>query len=166
MSQKNLTRKVVSVEEIYEDGKLTRHRQNSQVPKEPYFVKLYLKDLAHLRELPAWVSGVLYELLQRMDYNNEIILNSTIKKRIADELSLVLGTIDNALVKFVQRDILFRQDKGVYLANPYLFGKGLWEDIEEIRMKVTYRPNVEPNIETEIIDRIVPTELSFMTSTS
>jgi hypothetical protein len=129
-------------------------------------VKLYLKDLAHLRELPAWVSGVLYELLQRMDYNNEIILNSTIKKRIADELSLVLGTIDNALVKFVQRDILFRQDKGVYLANPYLFGKGLWEDIEEIRMKVTYRPNVEPNIETEIIDRIVPTELSFMTSTS
>jgi hypothetical protein len=151
------TRKITSVEEVYEDGVLTRQRRNSRIAKEPHFVKLYLKDLAHLRELPGWVSGVLYELIKKMDYNNEIVLNSTIKNRIANNLGVVPKTIDNALSKFVQKNILFRQDKGIYLANPYLFGKGLWEDIEEIRMKVTYRPNVEPNIETEIIDLVVPT---------
>jgi hypothetical protein len=158
------TRKITSIEEVYEDGILTRQRKHSQVGKEPNFVKLYLKDLTHLRDLPGWVSGILYELLKKMDYNNEIILNSTVKNRIAKELGVVSKTIDNALGKFVQKQILLRQDKGIYLANPYLFGKGLWEDIEEIRMKVTYRPNTEPNIETEVIDRTESTELSFMTS--
>ncbi len=156
------TRKIISIEEVYEDGILTRHRRNSQVGKEPSFVKLYLKDLTHLRELPAWVSGVLYELLKKMDYNNEIILNSTVKSRIANDLDVVSKTIDNALGKLVQKNILLRQDKGIYLANPYLFGKGLWEDIEEIRMKVTYRPNTEPSIETEVIDRTVPIESPFI----
>jgi hypothetical protein len=94
------------------------------------------------------------------------VLNSTVKRRIADELGIVSGTIDNALVKFVNRNILFRQGKGVYLANPYLFGKGAWEDVEEIRMKVTYRPTGKADIETEIIDRVLPSALPQMMAAS
>jgi hypothetical protein len=166
MSEKPKSRKITSVEEVYEDGKLIKQRRSSQIPREPNFIKLYLKDLAHIRELPAWVSGVLYELLKKMDYNNEIVLNSTVKRRIADELGIVSGTIDNALVKFVNKSILFRQGKGVYLANPYLFGKGAWEDVEEIRMKVTYRPTGEADVETEIIDRVMPSALPQMKAAS
>jgi hypothetical protein len=31
-----------------------------------------------------------------------------------------------------------RKDKGMYIANPSLFGKGKWNDIKEIRMSISY----------------------------
>ncbi|RZK34951.1 MAG: hypothetical protein EOO61_12750, partial [Hymenobacter sp.] len=105
------------------------------------------------RNLPAWVSGVLYELLKKMDYSNEIVLNSTVKNRIAEELNIHPKTIDNALVKFVNKKILFRQGKGVFLANPFIFGRGNWGEVEEIRVKVSYRANGDKEVEAEIIDR-------------
>lgn len=146
------TRKVISSEQIYEDGVLTRGRRIERVPKEPHFVKLYLKDLAHLRDLPAWVSGVLYELLTLMDYKNEIVLNSTIKNRIASKLEIHPKTIDNTLVKFVDKKILIRQGKGVFLGNPYIFGRGTWSEVEEIRMTVVYQANGDKDVQAEIID--------------
>lgn len=148
------TRKINFIEEVYEDGVLVQGRKVSQVSKEPHFVKLYLKDLAHLRNLPAWVSGVLYELLKKMDYSNEIVLNSTVKNRIAEELNIHPKTIDNALVKFVSKKILFRQGKGVFLANPFIFGRGNWGEVEEIRVKVSYRANGDKEVEAEIIDGV------------
>jgi hypothetical protein len=153
MSEQTATRKINLIEEVYEDGVLVRGRKTSQLPKEPHFVKLYLKDLAHMRELPGWVSGILYELLKKMDYTNEIVLNSTVKNRIAEELGINPKTIDNALVKFVDKKILFRQGKGVYQANPYIFGRGSWHDVEEIRMSVSYKPNGEKEIHSEIVEQ-------------
>ena len=152
------TRKVISSEQVYEDGVLTRARKIERVPKEPFFIKLYLKDLAHLRDLPAWVSGILYELLKKMDYTNEIVLNSTVKNRMATELNIHPKTIDNALVKFTSKKILIRQGKGVFLANPYIFGRGGWSEVEEIRMTVVYRPNGEKDVQTEILN---DTDLSY-----
>ena len=145
------TRKIKFVEEIYEDGVLSKGRKTEQLPKEPHFVKLYLKDLAHLRNLPAWVSGVLYELLKLMDYTNEIVLNSTIKNRIANKLELHPKTIDNALVKFTAKKILIRQGKGVFLGNPFIFGRGTWSDVEEIRLTVSYRANGDKDLQAEVL---------------
>jgi hypothetical protein len=76
-----------------------------------------------------------------MNYQNEIVLNSTIKKRIAVDLGIVPKTIDNALVTFVKKGVLLRQDTGVYQANPYLFGKGEWTNIRKIRLQIEYGKN-------------------------
>lgn len=146
------TRKVTFIEQVYEDGELTRERKTEKLPKEPHFVKLYLKDLAHLRELPGWVCNVLYELLKKMDYTNEIVLNSTVKNRMALELNIHPKTIDNALTKFVDKKILSRVGKGVFLANPFIFGRGVWAEVEEIRMTVSYRFNGEKDIQSDILD--------------
>ena len=54
------------------------------VGAEPDYIKLYLRDVLHLTNLQPNQSSLLYELLKYLNYENEIILNSTIKKRIAD----------------------------------------------------------------------------------
>jgi len=153
MSDSNTTRKINFIEERYEDGVLTSSRTGAQLPKEPPFIKLYLKDLAHMRNLPVWVSGILYELLKKMDYSNEIVLNSTVKKRMAELLDINFRTIDNALVKLVSKKIFFRLGPGVYQANPYIFGRGNWAEVEQIRLKVSYTADGKKHIEAEIVDR-------------
>ena len=133
-----------------ETGEVKEYSQESVIPKEPDYVKLYLADLVMLNDIPKWVSGILYELLKRMNYQNEIVLNSEIKKRIAKELDIVPKTIDNALVTFVKKNVLFRSGVGVYLANPFLFGKGEWNNIRKIRLSVGYGTKgkeIEANIE-------------------
>lgn len=151
MNDNQTTRKINFIEERYEDGVLTSSRTGAQLPKEPPFVKLYLKDLAHMRNLPAWVSGILYELLKKMDYSNEIVLNSTVKNRIAEGLGIHPKTIDNALVKFVSKKVFFRLGKGVFQANPYIFGRGTWAEVEKIRLTVSYSADGEKHIEAQIL---------------
>ncbi|RRA99479.1 replication/maintenance protein RepL [Larkinella rosea] len=137
------TKKVIYEKEIInvQSGEVVQTERETQVPKEPDFIKLYLEDLVMLKDIPQWVSGVLYGLLKHMNYQNEIILNSTIKKRVAIELGIVPKTIDNALVTFVKKSILLRLDTGVYKANPFLFGKGEWSNIRKIRLQIEYGQN-------------------------
>lgn len=140
-----------------ETGEVKSSVQESIVAKEPDFVKLYLADLVMVNNIPKWVTGILWELLKRMAYGNEIVLNSSIKKRIALELNIVPKTIDNALVTFVKKNILIRKDTGVYLANPYLFGKGDWNSIRKIRLQVEYSSlgkNLEAEIEEEVFSLV------------
>ena len=104
-----------------------------------------------MRNLPVWVSGILYELLKKMDYSNEIVLNSTVKNRIAELLGIGARSIDNALVKLVSKKIFFRLGTGVYQANPYIFGRGTWAEVEKIRLTVSYSADGEKHIEAEIL---------------
>lgn len=131
-------------------GQIVKTDREIRIPKEPDFIKLYLNDLVMLKDIPQWVSGVLYALLKHMNYQNEIILNATIKKRIAVDLDIVTRTIDNALVTFVKKNVLFRIGAGVYQANPYLFGKGEWINIRKIRLQVEYGQNGSREIVAEL----------------
>ncbi len=133
----------------FKTGELAETEREIRVPKEPDFIKLYLDDLVMLKDIPQWVSSILHGLLKRMNYQNEIVLNVTIKKRIADDLGIAVRTIDNALVTFVKKKILSRVGLGVYQANPYLFGKGEWNNIRKIRLQVEYGDNGSREIATE-----------------
>lgn len=114
-----------------ETGEITSQRKTtvSKVPNQPEFIKLYLRDILYLSDLQTNQSGLLLQLLMRMNYTNEIVLNSHVKKEIAKQLDISVGTIDNNLSKFVDGKILERIGRGVYTANPFLFGKGDWADI-------------------------------------
>lgn len=131
-------------------GEVIKTDREIRIPKEPDFIKLYLDDLVMLKDIPQWVSGVLYALLKRMNYQNEIVLNATIKKRIATDIDITTRTIDNALVTFVKKNVLFRVGVGVYQANPYLFGKGEWTNIRKIRLQVEYGQNGNREIVAEL----------------
>lgn len=113
---------------------------------EPSFIKLYLDDISYLYELPKAASELMMELLNYVTYGTqEIVLNKVIKDRISTKTGLAIQTINNRLVELVKKGVLSRNEdeRGIFTLNPYLFGKGEWKDIKELReqnlhLKITY----------------------------
>lgn len=103
--------------------------QELRVPAEPDFIKIYLKDINKLFELPKGCSPALYEIIKRMGYDGKIVLNKYIKQECAEASGLSLQSINNYVTDFVKKNIIKRLGTGVYEANPNLFGKGSWTDI-------------------------------------
>lgn len=109
-----------------------------RVSKEPDFVKLYLDDVMKLNDIPKKKTDVLYLLLKKMNYENEITIVASHKRAMAEELACSVINIDKTLALLVSKGVLVRKDRGVFLANPLLFGKGSWQDIEELRLQLRY----------------------------
>lgn len=113
-------------------------QKTSKVEAEPPFIKLYIKDLLYLKNLPKGLNVVLLALLRRIDYKNQIVVNVGIKRQISEESGVSVDRISHSITEFIKKKILFRKDTGIYLANPYLFGKGTWADIKNIRLTIEY----------------------------
>lgn len=108
------------------------------VKNEPDYIKIYLKDILYLKDLPKGLNKVLLALLQRANYGNEIILNASIKRQIASEVEMEYNSVCQTLTKFVKGKILIRRDSGIYYANPLLFGRGKWSEIHSLRLTLDY----------------------------
>jgi len=140
--------------------KSERKKVTYRVANEPDFVKVYLKDLLYLFGLPKYHAGVLYWLMQNCNYSNKdyglcVVLNAALKKNIMSDLSIKsIGTIDNILSELTKRNVIERVDTGIYRLNPYLFGRGDWRDILEIRLNVRY------NIEGKTIEGTMKKEMA------
>lgn len=111
---------------------------------EPNYIKLYLNDIAYLYNLPSSSSSLVFELLSYLTYNTqEIVLNAATRKRIAEKLEVSVRTLNNRIVKLKNAGIISSDEAGIYVLNPYLFGKGDWKSIKELRnnnlgMKIVY----------------------------
>lgn len=131
---------------INEQGELISKRANKTLSwgTEPAFIKLYLEDVLYLSDMPVKHSAILYELLKRASYAGDkdgmqVIINASLKRRIQEFLGLKnVGSVSNAITDFVKGKILYRVDVGMYNFNPYLFGKGEWQDISRLRLEVNY----------------------------
>lgn len=108
------------------------------VGREPDFVKMYIKDLSNIMELNKSDDKVLFSLLQCMGYDNMILIDMYMKKKLEAELSMPLNTINASVKNLYNAGILLRQAHGRYLINPTLFARGRWEDIVKIRMEIEY----------------------------
>ena len=117
--------------EVKETSSVRRYRGD-----EPNYIKLYLADISYMHGLPTTTSDVLNELLQYVTYGTqEIMLNSTAKKRIAEVAGMSSRTLDNRLQELAKSGIIHRVATGTYILNPYLFGKGDWKTISSLRNK-------------------------------
>lgn len=124
---------------------------DAYVDKEPDYVKLYLKDIVALNDLPKGLDRVINVLLKTMSYDNMIILNSFIKKQMTEELGYkTVQVLNNNINKLVNSGILFRKGTGTYQVNALYFGRGHWNDIQEIRLQQRYSEKGR-DIKTEII---------------
>jgi len=152
MDTRKLVREKEEVTIDYSTGEITKNINTAVgfAEAEPDFVKLYLKDILYLKDLPKGLNAVLYNLIRQMNYDNEIVINSGIKRKIAIATGLAFNTINGAISDFVKGKILIRIDVGIYKINPYLFGKGRWEDIKKIRSTIEYTLEGR-TIHTEII---------------
>ncbi|WP_144511819.1 replication/maintenance protein RepL [Bacillus thuringiensis] len=112
---------------------------DAYIDKEPDYVKIYLKDIVALNDLPKGLDRVINVLLKVMSYDNMIILNSFIKKQMAQELGYkTVQVLNNNINKLVNAEILFRKGTGTYQVNARYFGRGHWHDIQEIRLQQVY----------------------------
>lgn len=137
-----------SVEETIQDtnGNIVERRRNQTLSwgDEPPYIKLYIKDLMYMSDMPKHYTNLVYALLKRVSYASDadgmcVTLVPRIKKAICSELGWEkTSSLDNALQKLLKGQIIYRVDRGVFQMNPYLFGKGEWQDISRIRMQVTY----------------------------
>ena len=103
---------------------------------EPPYIKLYIDSVDYLHGLPTTANDLLQELLNYVTYGTQmIILNAAVKKRIAANTSMSVRTVDNKLQALVKAGIISRVAVGTFVLNPYLFGKGDWKAINELRNK-------------------------------
>ena len=131
---------------INDQGEVVSKRANKTLSwgAEPSYIKFYLEDIMYLSDIPCKHEKVLYELLKRASYAGdqngmEVVINSALKRRIAESLGMKnIGSISNAITDLVKGKVLNRMDVGIYQFNPYLFGKGDWQDIARLRLEVNY----------------------------
>ena len=104
--------------------------------EEPSYIKLYLQDISYLYGLPATAGDLMHELLQYVTYGTQqIILNASVKERICKVTGIAKQTLNNRLQDLVNKGIIARDGRGVFVLNPYLFGKGDWKSVRELRSK-------------------------------
>lgn len=127
-------------------GEIVSKRANKVISwgDEPSYIKLYLQDIMYLSNMPKKYVAVTEALLKRIAYAGDedgmcVSLLPRTKKAICAELGWkTVASLDNALQKLLAGKILYRVDRGMYRFNPYLFGKGDWQDIARLRLEIDY----------------------------
>jgi hypothetical protein len=132
--------------EVLEESSVKSFR----IDREPDFVKLYTDDILRLKDIPKGMNSVLISLLKRMNYQNEVYVISHVKKEMEIELTLSEVSIRKSLELFVEKGVLIRKHRGVYIFDPLLVGRGSWEDIRKLRLTITYeKGKAERTIDAE-----------------
>lgn len=127
---------------------------NSVLDKEPDFVKLYLKDVIRLKDLPKNSENVLNLLLKSMSYKNIIPAYAPIKRMICSELNIPMNTLNKSIDNLYKSGILIRVERGIYMADPDLFGKGEWKDVKNLRLVIEYKKDGTKHISGERIEQL------------
>lgn len=122
-------------------GEVTVMKTHTQsvMEKEPDFIKLYVADIMKLNNLPRNSGLVMNCLLRSMSYNNIIPAYAPIKRLICAELSIGMDSLNKAIDSLFKAGMLVRIERGIYMADPNLFGKGEWKNIKNLRLVIDYK---------------------------
>jgi hypothetical protein len=129
------------ITQIDQDGVVIQtHTENIfklYTASEPHYIKHYQQCFESINALKNRTEEILQEILLYTTYNkNTIYLNQQIKVDICNKLGLAYQTMTNALTELKQSQILLYVDTGLYIVNPYYFGKGEWKELRKIREKI------------------------------
>lgn len=128
-------------QKIVENGTVIHQnfKKETKVPIEPNYVKLYLDDLGKIMDLQKSQRNLLDILLSKMEKDTlRIVLSTGLKREICKELKTSIPTLNNNLSFLMKMNVIDRLDIGLYRGNPFLFGKGSWDNIYEIRLEIEY----------------------------
>lgn len=106
--------------------------------QEPDYVKLYLKDISMIHDLSGSNNAVMHALLGKMNYDGEVVLVSKMKEEICARISIAKTTFEHSIGTLVKKGVLIKKGNNFYLFNPYLFARGKWNSIKQIRMTINY----------------------------
>ena len=137
----------------HETGEIIEERtiEKRAVEMEPDYVKLYVRDISCIMGLSPSNNDVLYSMLCRMDYENKIVLNSYIRKQMCEKMGIKENTLSHVLNRLIEKKILKKIANNTFEVNPWLFGRGKWEDIYKLRLVCCYDIEHGRTIKTERI---------------
>lgn len=100
------------------------------------FMQIYLSDLSGLLSLESAAEyKILIAIWQKVNFNaensssgNEIILIKSVKETIAKEAGISYSRLNNLLPLLVQKELLIKKDRSIYILNPTYFFKGYVKD--------------------------------------
>ncbi|WP_076419651.1 winged helix-turn-helix domain-containing protein [Colwellia sp. UCD-KL20] len=126
---------------VDEDGVVLQTRSEHifkiYAASEPHYIKNYQQCFESINDLKNRTEEILNELLIYTEYNkNTIYLNQQIKVDICNKLGTAYQTMTNALTELKKSQILLYIGTGLYIVNPYYFGKGEWRELKKIRDKI------------------------------
>ena len=112
--------------------------QSYLVDREPDYVKLYLADIGRLKDIPPGMNKVLFELMKSVSYNGVIMAYKPVKDIMCKNMGISNSYLNKCIEEFYNKGILIRYARGVYIADPNLFAKGSWKDIQNLRLVIDY----------------------------
>ena len=137
--------KITNVKKItktdLESGQIieTETEQTLNFGKTDDFVMTFTKDLGYMKNLSKGEIVVFFGLLQIVNNNNEIVLNTGIKERLSKNFEIKLESINQIIYTLSKKQMIQKtEDRGIYLLNTFLFGKGKWNDIKKMRMYIEW----------------------------
>lgn len=122
-----------------ETGQITSRKTTFEFNKEPAYVKLYFDCLGvYIKNegLTSSLNDMLVEVLKRSTYAEEgqmVYLNTFTKEQVCKATGKSMERMKQAIRIWVKNKILVRVARGVYQVNPYIFGKGEWRNIANLR---------------------------------
>jgi len=125
-------------------GEVLKRKTSLQFPKEPAYVKLYFDCLGVVIQndgLNESLNDMLLEVLKMGSYADEdqtVTLTSYQKKKICDKTGKSPRRLEQAITIWVKNGVLRRISRGTYRINPFIFGKGEWRDICNLRASFNF----------------------------
>lgn len=143
-----------------ETGQVVRDERERilHLPQEPEYIKLYLKDLAHILNIPAGPQGVLIALIRKMDWEGIISVTAASRERIAASLGIKVHTVANYITVLCQSEILRRLGRGEYEVNPHFLAKGDWSEIQKRRAAFQLTVTYNADGTKEVAGKAVPVQ--------
>lgn len=154
--RKKVSRSEVTTEVDRDTGEIGREVKTDtfMVDREPEFVKLYIQDIARLNDVVGQENNVLLEFIRHMGYNNIIPTYKPIKQMIASKLDISLHTVEKAIKSFKKKGLFISVARGIYMADPELFGRGKWSDIKNLRLVIEYSPDGTRKLSSNLPEQI------------
>ncbi|SFP99655.1 replication/maintenance protein RepL [Hydrogenimonas thermophila] len=119
-----------------------------KVSKTPDFVMMFTENLGALMRLTKSEISVLSVILQRyVMRGNAVVLDTKIRKLIVEAAELKsLSTLRTILYNLKKKQIFLENETdGLLYINPYLFGKGSWNEIRKLRQEFIWEWDFEKN---------------------
>lgn len=152
--------KVVKTSEVFsvngETGEILTHDKTLETEsfeKEPNYIKIYIDDIIRLKDVPKGMNTILLSLVKSMSYGNIIPAYKPIKDLLCKELGISTSYLNKAIDTFYQKGILIRVARGMYMADPELFGKGKWREIKSLRLMIEYNSNGTKQLTSSLSDK-------------
>jgi len=125
--------------------------------KEPDYVKLYLRDIVRLKDLPPASEKLLMLIVKHMGYNNLFQAYKPIKLMICKQLNISINTLNNQINYLRKAGILVpmtEYGRGLYLVDPDLFARGNWNDIKNLRLIIEYNTDGTKKLSSNAPEKI------------